>query len=80
MDEQRDEQFLEGDVATSDEEVADAPAEEHHSLVDRMRHSGVGVEDPNIVGDVGPVDVAPGSDGEPLIVEAEPGEEDTIRP
>ena len=56
--------------------------EEHEdeSLIDRMRDTGVGVEDPNIVGDVGPVDVAPGSDGDPLIVEAEPGEEDTIKP
>ena len=53
--------------------------EHDESLVDRMRGSGVGVEDPNIVGDVGPVDVAPGSDGDPLIVEAEPGEEHTIR-
>ena len=58
--------------------------EEHEhddeSLLDRMRDTGVGVEDPNIVGDAGPVDVAPGSDGDPLIVEAEPGEEDTIKP
>jgi hypothetical protein len=58
--------------------------EEHEhddeSLLDRMRDTGVGVEDPNIVGDAGPVDVAPGSDGESLIVEAEPGEEDTIKP
>ena len=53
---------------------------EDESLLDRMRETGVGVEDPNIVGDAGPVDVAPGSDGDPLIVEAEPGEEDTIRP
>ena len=50
------------------------------SLIDRMRDTGVGTEDPNIVGDAGPVDVAPGSDGDDLIVEAEPGEEDTIKP
>lgn len=30
--------------------------------MDRLRGTGVGVEDPNIVGDVGPTDVAPGSD------------------
>ena len=53
---------------------------DHESLLDRMRETGVGVEDPNIVGDVGPVDVAPGSDGDPLIVEAKPGEEGTIKP
>jgi hypothetical protein len=50
------------------------------SVIDRMRESGVGTEDPNIVGDAGPVDVAPGSDGDDLIQEAEPGEEDTIIP
>ena len=50
------------------------------SVIDRMRESGVGTEDPNIVGDAGPVDVAPGSDGDSLIQEAEPGEEDTIIP
>jgi hypothetical protein len=52
---------------------------EDESLIERLRETGVGVEDPNIVGDAGPVDVAPGSDGDPLIVEAEPGEEDTIK-
>jgi hypothetical protein len=31
-------------------------------LLDKMRGTGVGVEDPNIVGDVGPTDVAPGAD------------------
>ncbi len=34
------------------------------SLLDRLRGTGVGVEDPNIVGDVGPTDIPPGSDGE----------------
>ena len=37
---------------------------EHESLIDRLRGTGVGVEDPNIVGDVGPTDIPPGSDGE----------------
>ena len=32
------------------------------SLVDRLRGTGVGVEDPNIVGDVGPTDIPPGAD------------------
>jgi len=49
-------------------------------VIDRMRDTGVGTEDPNIVGDVGPVDIPPGSDGDSLIEEAEPGEEDTIQP
>ncbi|HVL06906.1 MAG TPA: hypothetical protein VM388_13035, partial [Acidimicrobiales bacterium] len=30
----------------------------------RLRGTGVGVEDPNIVGDVGPTDIPPGRDGE----------------
>lgn len=29
---------------------------------DRLRGSGVGTEDPNIVGEVGPTEVAPGQD------------------
>jgi hypothetical protein len=40
--------------------------EEPHGLVEtiveRMRGTGVGTEDPNIVGDVGPTDVPPGRD------------------
>lgn len=39
----------------------DEHAEE--SLIDRLRGTGVGVEDPNIVGDVGPTDIPPASDG-----------------
>jgi hypothetical protein len=34
------------------------------SLIDRLRGTGVGVEDPNIVGDVGPTDIPPGRDRE----------------
>ena len=44
-------------------------------LLDRLRGTGVGVEDPNIVGDAGPTDVAPGRDpggGGLLVVEDEP--------
>lgn len=46
-------------------EVADESDEtENHgdSLIDRLRGTGVGVEDPNIVGDVGPTDIPPGPD------------------
>ena len=48
-------------------------------LADRLRGSGVGTEDPNIVGDVGPTDIPPGADGEGgLIVtpDPEPGAEE----
>ncbi len=34
------------------------------SILDRLRGTGVGTEDPNIVGDVGPTDIPPGPDGE----------------
>jgi len=40
--------------------ASDEPVDD--DLLDRMRHMGVGTEDPNIVGDVGPVDVPPGAD------------------
>ncbi len=42
------------------------------SLIDRLRGTGVGVEDPNIVGDVGPTDIPPGSDGQGDGLLAEP--------
>ena len=48
------------------------------SLIDRLRGTGVGVEDPNIVGDVGPTDVAPGSDGEGDGLLADPPEGEPI--
>ncbi len=35
------------------------------TMVERMRGTGVGTEDPNIVGDVGPTDVPPGRDPDP---------------
>ena len=44
-------------------------------LIDRLRGTGVGVEDPNIVGDVGPTDIPPGSDGEGDGLLADPPEE-----
>jgi hypothetical protein len=45
------------------------------SLIDRLRGTGVGVEDPNIVGDVGPTDIPPGRDGEGDGLFADPPEE-----
>jgi hypothetical protein len=45
------------------------------SLIDRLRGTGVGVEDPNIVGDVGPTDIPPGRDGEGDGLLAEPPDE-----
>ena len=46
-----------------EEDAAASDAGPHdESLLDRMRGTGVGVEDENIVGDVGPTDVPPGRD------------------
>ena len=47
------------------EAEGDSGLEEKQSLLDRFRGTGVGVEDPNIVGDAGPTDVPPGSDPDP---------------
>ena len=41
-------------------------------LVDRLRDTGVGTEDPNIVGDAGPTDVPPGRDPDPQWPPADP--------
>lgn len=40
----------------------DTGLEDKQRLLDKFRGTGVGVEDPNIVGDAGPTDVAPGDD------------------
>jgi hypothetical protein len=47
------------ETAADDQVDSEQP---RHGLIDRMRGMGVGVEDPNIVGDVGPTDVPPGAD------------------
>ncbi|MGI8984617.1 MAG: hypothetical protein ACR2HM_08825 [Acidimicrobiales bacterium] len=53
--------------------------EEHEeTLIDRLRGSGVGVEDPNIVGEVGPIDIPPGGAGEGAGLLADP--EEAIEP
>jgi hypothetical protein len=41
----------------------DDPGEhEHENLLDELREMPVGTNDPNIIGDAGPLDVPPGSD------------------
>lgn len=49
----------------ADEADAEDDLEQKQSLLDRFRGTGVGVEDPNIVGDAGPTDVPPGQDPDP---------------
>ncbi len=46
------------------DEVPAAGDEEHEGFLDKLRGGGVGTEDPMIVGDVGPNDIPPGTDGE----------------
>jgi hypothetical protein len=48
------------------EDVPDEVLEQERAEdpLDRLRHTGVGTDDPNIVGDVGPTDIPPGTDPE----------------
>ena len=57
----------------ADEEAVVDNAEE---TLDKMRGTGVGVEDPNIVGDVGPTDVPPGRDPEGGLIQTADEDED----
>lgn len=52
-----------------DRQADDDAAEDTDSLIDEMRGSGVGVEDPNIVGDPhpGPVDAEVAEDEPPVV-------------
>lgn len=47
-------------------------AEESEDPLDRMRDVGVGTEDPNIVGDAGPVDIPPGKDPDGALIVDDP--------
>jgi hypothetical protein len=42
--------------------VAEPNDNHHDSLLDELRESPVGTNDPNIVGNVGPTDIPPGQD------------------
>lgn len=50
---------------------------DNDSVLDKLRDSPVGTNDPMIVGDVGPTDIPPGSDGDvdPLLVSDTAGDE-----
>jgi hypothetical protein len=62
--------------------IVDEHEHSDESLMDRLRGTGVGVEDPNIVGDAGPTDVAPGRDpqGDGLFADPPVGEGVPIEP
>ncbi len=59
-------------VPADGEAAQDDPGED--GFLDKFRRTAVGTEDPNIVGDVGPTDIPPGSDGgtTPLVTTDEP--------
>jgi hypothetical protein len=63
----------------ADERTAPGPAAPGDSwwqrLLARFRGLGVGTEDPNIVGDAGPYDVAPGRDPHPEAIPVEEADE-----
>jgi len=40
----------------------DADRDDEETLLDKARGLGVGTEDPNIIGNAGPLDIPPGSD------------------
>jgi oligopeptide/dipeptide ABC transporter ATP-binding protein len=67
-----------GNPPDMDNEPGDTGGEEKHSLfqkiVERARGTGVGTEDPNIVGDAGPTDAAPGRDPDSHWPPNDPGE------
>jgi hypothetical protein len=52
----------------------DEPDTVFQKIVERARGTGVGTEDPNIVGDAGPTDVAPGRDPDSHWPPNDPGE------
>jgi hypothetical protein len=45
---------------------------EPDDVLDKMRDTGVGTEDPNIVGDAGPTDIPPGRDPDGGLVVDDP--------
>jgi hypothetical protein len=51
-------------VTAADRPEGDVPdeADEHEGILEELREMPVGTNDPNIIGDAGPLDVPPGSD------------------
>ena len=57
------------DALSDDEPQPEAePDAGGDGFLEKLRGSGVGTEDPMIVGDSGPTDIPPGPDGTPLLV------------
>ena len=61
-----DEHLLDDQAAELDEADRADDAGGDETFLDRLRGGGVGTEDENLVGDVGPTDIPPGTDGDAL--------------
>ena len=55
-----DDEQLEPDLVDDDT----VPENQEEGFFDKLRGGGVGTEDPMIVGDAGPTDIPPGTDGD----------------
>ena len=66
-----DDEYLVSDEAEAEAAEADeADDDGGESFLDKLRGSGVGTEDENVVGNVGPTDIPPGMDGDALRLES----------
>lgn len=52
----------------TDIEPIDESEHDGESVLDKLRDSPVGTNDPMIVGDAGPTDIPPGDDGDDLLL------------
>jgi len=53
----------------------------HESIIEELREMPVGTNDPNIIGDAGPLDVPPGSDpheADEFVVDDDTDEDDAV--
>ena len=59
----------------------DQPHDHKHGIIEELREMPVGTNDPNIIGDAGPLDVPPGSDPHPadeFVADDDETEEDAV--
>ena len=59
------------EMPVPDDEALEEPIEDQtqeEGFLDKLRGAAVGSEDPNIVGEAGPTDIPPGTDGDGLLV------------
>jgi hypothetical protein len=54
--------MADSDVPADEADEQDPHEHHHESIIEELREMPVGVNDPNIIGDAGPLDIPPGSD------------------